>query len=233
VLAHNVTAGDRLASRWFMALTHGVRQGEALGLRWDHVDLETGALDLAWQLQRAPFKHGCGDQAGGTWPCGLRRPGSCPQRRLDVQRDFEHEQLDGGLILQRPKSRAGTRLIALLPWAVSALRARHDLYRAERPGYTRDHGLVWPRPDGRPIDPRVDSTAWHAMLAAAGVRDVELHAARHTAATMLHEAGVPEHTAMAILGHSSVSTTRAYQHVSLDEQRKALGRLGELLAIED
>lgn len=232
VLDHNSRSGDRLMSRWFMALTHGIRQGEALGLRWPYVDLESGTLEIAWELQRVPFRHGCGDQTEDGWPCGLKRPGSCPERQLDVRRGFEHEQLDGGLCLLRPKSKAGSRMVALQPWAVAPLQERFKLYRAERGTYAQDHGLVWPHSTGRPVDLRDDSRAWHDLLDKTGVRDVELHAARHSAATLLHEAGVGEHVVQAILGHSSAIVTRGYQHISLDEQRKALTKLGKALELD-
>jgi len=44
--------GDRLEALYSVALTMGLRQGEALGLRWEDVDLETGTLHVRHQLQR-------------------------------------------------------------------------------------------------------------------------------------------------------------------------------------
>lgn len=43
---------DRLAALYVLAVTCGLRQGELLGLRWDDVDLETGAMLVRRQLQR-------------------------------------------------------------------------------------------------------------------------------------------------------------------------------------
>ena len=37
--------------RWVSALLQGMRQGESLGLRWQHVDLDKGTIDVSWQLQ--------------------------------------------------------------------------------------------------------------------------------------------------------------------------------------
>jgi hypothetical protein len=44
----------------------GLRQGEALGLRWSYLDIdvpeaEVGEMRVWWQLQRLPWKHGCAD----------------------------------------------------------------------------------------------------------------------------------------------------------------------------
>jgi integrase len=44
--------GDRLQALYTVALTIGLRQGEALGLRWQDVDLKAGTLSVSKQLQR-------------------------------------------------------------------------------------------------------------------------------------------------------------------------------------
>jgi integrase len=44
--------GDRLAALYSVALTMGLRQGEALGLRWRDVDLAMGYVHINKQLQR-------------------------------------------------------------------------------------------------------------------------------------------------------------------------------------
>ena len=44
--------GDRLQALYSVALTMGLRQGEALGLRWSDVDLDLGYLRITKQLQR-------------------------------------------------------------------------------------------------------------------------------------------------------------------------------------
>ncbi|NES28959.1 tyrosine-type recombinase/integrase [Micromonospora terminaliae] len=45
-------AGRRNGARWSVALALGLRQGEALGLKWEFVDLDAGLLRVRWQLQR-------------------------------------------------------------------------------------------------------------------------------------------------------------------------------------
>jgi integrase len=44
--------GDRLEALYSVALTMGLRQGEALGLRWQDVDVALGYLNIRKQLQR-------------------------------------------------------------------------------------------------------------------------------------------------------------------------------------
>ncbi len=48
--------GDRLEALYSVALSLGLRQGEALGLRWDDVDLENGTLSVRYALQRVKGK---------------------------------------------------------------------------------------------------------------------------------------------------------------------------------
>ncbi len=50
-------ARDRMAARWLVGLALGLRQGEALGLWWDDIDLDTGLLRVRRSLQR---QHGGG-----------------------------------------------------------------------------------------------------------------------------------------------------------------------------
>ena len=42
----------RVLSRWVCALLAGLRQGEALGLTWDHVDLDAGVIHVAQAVQQ-------------------------------------------------------------------------------------------------------------------------------------------------------------------------------------
>ena len=91
-----VAATDYNPARWSVALSLGRRQGEALGLGWDAVDLDRGTLAVRQALQRRPWRHGCADE-----PCGKKRAGSCPAR------------VGGGVVLDRPKSRAGRRTLTL------------------------------------------------------------------------------------------------------------------------
>jgi integrase len=51
-------AGERRnASRWSVGLACGLRQGEALGLRWEFTDLDAGEMHVWWQLQRLHQAH--------------------------------------------------------------------------------------------------------------------------------------------------------------------------------
>ena len=68
------------------------------------------------------------------------------------------------------------------------------------------------------------------MLKEVGVRDVPLHSARHTTATLLMEQGVGDTVIQSIMGHTLVTTTQGYQHADISMARRALDGLGERLA---
>ena len=50
--------GDRYEALYVLCLTAGLRQGEALGLKWGDVDLDTGTLRVNRQLQRVRGENG-------------------------------------------------------------------------------------------------------------------------------------------------------------------------------
>lgn len=216
------------AARWVAAFLTGARQGELLGLRWSHVDLDNGYMDISWQLQQLSQSHGCGEKLSPTsYPCGRTRPGWCPDRRWDLPPDFEYEVLHGSLVLTRPKTAAGQRSIPILPPLLLKLRELH-----QHQG-TNPHNLVWHEPDGRPIGPREDYQAWKQLLIAAKViepgQTLSMHAARHTTATILRAAGVDEQTRMEILGHATTTAQRVYAHADRERHMLAMGALGELM----
>lgn len=189
---------DPLGMLWWAVLLTGARQGELLGLQIDRV---TDVLEFSWQLQRLSWEHGC-DPA-----CGRKRGTDCPQRHLTSPADWEHKHIQGGLWFARPKSQHGWRTIPLVEPLETALRRQIGI-TSRKPN---PHNLVWTMPDGSPVDPRVESEGWDAMLKRAGLPDVRLHDGRHTTVDLLLEAGVSPEVVKDIVGHSVVSTTLAYR----------------------
>lgn len=213
-LAARAPKGDR--ARWAVSLMLGVRQGEALGMTLPrlHLDAPAPFVDLARELRRVAWAHGCGPLRAGARPCGRRRAADCPDRRADVPAHLEAERVHGGLWLLRPKTVGSLRRVAV-PAALADALAEH--LAAARP--TR---FVFESAPGLPVDPRADHRAWRAALAEEGLPAMSLHSARHTCATLLLEAGVPLRTAQEILGQTQALTTARYQHPSLGAQASAL-----------
>lgn len=197
------------AARWATAILTGMRQGERLGLTIDMLDFEGESITKAWQLRRIPFEHGCGERSAAGWPCGRKRGGNCPRRHLDVPPDQEVVNVEGGLYLTRPKSRASWHTIPM----VGLLRDILAAYLEENP--PGKMGLIFTREGGRPIDPADDAAAWDAALRRAGLPDVDGHSARHTCNTVLTELGVGVDVRRQILGHASNAINEAvYTHTS-------------------
>jgi integrase len=191
-------AGGRNAARWYLALLVGPRQGEALGLRWEDVDLDAGTLRIRRSLARAPWKHGC-----GSVPCDGERGADCPQRH------------GGGLVTGPVKTAAGERTVALPAGLTGMLRAHRTAQTAERlraGSAWRDTGHVFTDERGQPLDPRRDWGRWKELLASAGVRDARLHDARHSSATFALLDGVDPVVVMAWHGWGSRVMLDRYQH---------------------
>lgn len=206
-------------ARWMVAFLTGIRQGEALGLTWDRVDLNAGAIDITWQLQQLTRSHGCGKRTDEGWPCGKKHGARCTTPQWDMPVRFEYRELHNSLVLTRPKSEAGSRWVPLIEPMRAAL-----VEHATTDASVNPHNLVFHNPDGSPISPTADSRQWHALLRGAGVigetETKGLHVARHTAATVLRASGADEQTRMEILGHNSPEVTRIYAHA--DQARNAM-----------
>ncbi|MFH8374762.1 tyrosine-type recombinase/integrase [Streptomyces cyaneofuscatus] len=187
----------RNSARWAVALALGLRQGEALGLKWVDVDLERGVLMVRRSRRRPRYAHGCGDLCG-------RKAGYCPQRRRT-----NPETAD-------TKSRAGRRVVGLpaqLADLLTAHQVKQDAERLEAGGKWADEGWLFATPDGRGTSTRTDYDDWKELLATAGVRDGRLHDARHTAATVLLILGVSERAVMGLMGWSTTAMAARYQHM--------------------
>lgn len=205
------------ASRWVAALVAGVRPAEALGLTWDMVDLDAATMTLAWQLKALPYVEARSPESG------FREP-----------RGFESRHLRGAYHLVRPKTRAGIRVVPMVPWLEDALAA----WQALAPSSA--FGLVWPREDGYPRSAEFDRAQWYEIVDEAGVtvtlpnggtRRPLLYEARHTAATLLLAGGVDDTTIRAVLGHSSVLSTQAYLHTDRARARAALAVSAEMVGL--
>lgn len=215
-----VTASTWNGPRWSLALALGLRQGEALGLLWEDVDLEAGTIKIRRASQRWVYRHGCGS-CSGTPLCERKRGSDCPQRK------------DGGLRLVEPKTRASLRTIVLPDEATAELR-RHRVSQAKArlaagPAWVGQHDLVFATENGLIIDPGKDQLSWKAVLRAAGVRAVRVHDARHTAATLMLLQEIDIRTVMAVMGWTEMATAQRYTHAVDDLKRRAAKRMGSML----
>lgn len=207
-------------ARWSIALSLGLRQGEALGLLWSDLDLDEGVLRVRRSVQRHTWSHGC-DVVDGQPTCGHKRGAECEQRT------------GGGLVLVEPKTKASKRSIVLPQPLVDQLRAHRAAVNRRRLAageqWDGTHDLVFPAASGGPVDPARDNSEWNRLIEAAGARDVRLHDARHTAATLLLLQNVDIRTVMAIMGWTEMATAQRYTHAVDELRRRAAQQMGALL----
>ena len=219
-----VNAADPYVARYALGLMTGCRQGEALGLTCDNVQIDRdddgeivgGLVTLAWNLQRVKWRHGCPLKR----PCGRKRAAECPQRHMEVEEGPDAKHEDGALWRLRPKTKMSYREVPLPKMLATILdRVKGD----------RDAGLMFTE-GGKAIDPRRDWGTWKAWLERAELPPVSVHVMRHTTSTLLYAMGVDEQTRMAILGHSSATTTRGYTHRDLTLERAAMKQMEDALS---
>ncbi|MBB4919095.1 tyrosine-type recombinase/integrase [Streptosporangium saharense] len=172
---------------------------------------------------------------------GLRRGELLGLRWVDVDLDGAKleviqtlQRVGGRLQFVRPKTNDSERTVPLPSICVEALREHRRRQFAERSDHWEDweeNSLVFPSRRGTPMEPDNLRRSWGAIREAAGLGEMRFHDLRHTCVTLLLNLGVPPQTVRDIVGHSDIEVTMTiYAHVSLDDKRHALGKLGETLA---
>ncbi len=172
-----------------LATVTGARRAEVLGISWEDVDLEVGAISIRRGVQAVPHPDGSTVEFTALKTKRSRRVVQLPPFALERMRRHRREQL---------KRRTGL-----------AATWRDPLDDLGRPV-----SLVSDRGDGFFIYPDSFTSAFKRLARQAGLHpDTRLHDVRHAVATELGRQGVQPVIVSAVLGHASPSFTIAvYQH---------------------
>jgi integrase/recombinase XerC len=126
---------------------------------------------------------------------------------------------DEGLVRVLGKGRK-ERIVPLGPPALGAVRRYLAGGRRRAPAGAGDP--LFTGPSGRRLSPRTVQRIVRSRLAElAGVARLSPHLLRHSFATHLLDAGADLRAVQELLGHSDLSTTQIYTHVTVDRLRRA------------
>lgn len=196
--------GDRLAGVFHLCAYLGLRRGEALGIRWEDVDLDRRTITIRHTILSA---------TGQTTPC---------PRCGGVHR---------ALTFGTPKTAGSAGVVYLDAGTVDVLKAQRQTQDVEREQWGDaylDHGLVFAREDGTPYPPNWVTHRFEKLQAAVSVpvdpakpdaeqrqmRQIRMHDLRHGAASMMMAAGIDIAVVSKVLRHSTIKlTSDTYGHL--------------------
>jgi integrase len=167
-----------------------------------------------------------GEVLGLTWP-------DLDLDTAELTIGWQLQRVRGELLHRETKTQASDATLPLPTICLTALqqrRAAQDRAReAAGPAWTPTD-LVFTTRYGDPIEPRNFNRYFTARCTAAGVRQITVHDARRTCATLLVDLDVHPRTVMQILRHAQFDVTmEIYASASSAATREALKRLGASL----
>jgi integrase len=165
--------------------------------------------------------------------CQLRRGEILGLRRGDVDLDgrvihIRHNRtfsMRGEAIEKEPKSRAGSRVLAVPEKVLRRLTSHIDRYvRDEVDAY------VICDANGQPISPNSLHGQWRRARERAGMTEVRFHDLRHAGLTYAAFAGATTAELMHRAGHASSIAAMRYQHALRDRDRRLADYLDEIIS---
>lgn len=132
------------------------------------------------------------------------------------------------LTVGRAKTAAGTGRQVPMNEDLFQVLTMHAAWFTERFGAGKAEHYVFPWGSPYPSDPTKPTvelkTAWETVRTNAKV-SCRWHDLRHTVCTKMAEAGVPESTMLAIMGHMSRAMLERYSHIRMKAKREAVESL--------
>lgn len=203
-----------------LCLALGLRQGEALGLRWQDIDLDANVLRIQQQYIAGAKIKPLTDEDLDT----LKGMTAAERNRFHRTR-YAPRFAD-------PKTDRGRRPLPVPEPVVQALR-RHKATQAEDRLLAGerwiDLGLVFTSATGTPMDPGRLGRQFTAVTEAAGLEGRKFHDLRRSCASLLAAWNVPAPIVRDILGHTDIGVTlNVYTRTFSDDLRNAVSLMGDL-----
>ena len=197
-----------LEALYICAIYLGMRQGELLGMLWHNIDLRAGKISILTQLQR---------EAGQPTDEGLvinQHPKWGSERTVGIPTEL------GAIVLTALREHRRRQVQAQISAGTDWTRTM-PLLGDDGKVHRVDNDLVFTTSLGRPISgTHLSNGDFRRVCIAAGIafgtrgrKGLRFHDLRHSAATIMLAAGVPERVVMEILGHSTTAMIKKYQHV--------------------
>lgn len=155
---------------------------------------------------------------------------------LHVRRQV-HYRPGGEILFSEPKTKAGIRTIPLSNATLNKIRA-HKTIVDRLPELTsqvwQDHDLIMPTQAGTPHYQGNIRKIFKTLLTQAGLKIIRFHDLRHTAASIMLNAGLPIIQVSRMLGHASVSITLdTYGHFIPSMHHDAADQLDAILNLDE
>jgi integrase len=135
------------------------------------------------------------------------------------------------------KSPAGKRALTLPAALVLRLRTHRTAQKEQRLALGerwQEHGLVCPNLSGAPLCYSVIQERFALLCAQSGVTRIRVYDMRHTATSLMIDAGADLKAASEALGHSDPRITmKVYRHVRADQRAQAISVLAATLDLPD
>lgn len=180
-------------------------------------------MEPAWHLALYGLRRG--EIGGLAWSDIDLKSGTLTTRETNLA-------VEGKSTKGTPKTKRGERTLPLTPALVTVFKRAKRRQAAERLRLGAKYaasGYVVVNEAGEQIHPDTITDRWEQLLAAAGVRRIRLHDARHTCGTLMHLEGVPTAVIAAWLGHADAAfTMRTYVHSQDDALKAAARTLGSV-----
>lgn len=166
----DVIGGHHWEALWWTVLSTGLRNGEVRALRWEDINLRTGAINV--------------------------------RRKLD----------EPARVVSQPKQHR-IRTVVLDGPALESMRQHH---------VGTSGGYLFTKEAHQPLTGSNLRAEFYRLRILAEVSPIKFHSLRHTAITLMLQAGIPLHVVSKIAGHAHPSiTTDIYAHVQTGDMAAA------------